>query len=514
MNKTIIIFIVATLLAVLIIGERVIMNSNNEFSTLKVAFPSSQKIEKYEPTQISLDYEYILLENIYSPLVEINRDGFIESGVAEKYEWVGDELKLTIRKSLSTLSGKRITPDDVLFSLKRLLILSGNTHGNFKDIVCPSFQLKSLNEPCEGIRADEDAVYLKAKGGKSFLLQMISSIDFAIIPKHSVDLDTLKIKDYSETSGVYAFDKQDADGKIYLKINKHHYYYSDKIAQEIVFVPTDINVKGDGLRMLKMGIVDHVTTIDQSRADETVEFANQNKDKFNSHFTQKIRTSYALFSERGLKEFSPEERRYIGEKIKISLSEAYKNNKGLEPRSEFFPPLSEGGLTEPQKKELEIIKNKQAKSINKTVRIGMLKKGDLHEWSTPILAALPTADCYREDNAPAFKKYKSVEDEPHVFIASTDTGFLEDISLTSYALNAGQMGLSKQDRVKWLADYMSNDDKNYRVDKLKKLHFNSLAEPVLVPLMSSPYTALVRKPWKIELSELYANNQLWRIKHD
>lgn len=127
---------------------------------------------------------------------------------------------------------------------------------------------------------------------------------------------------------------------------------------------------------------------------------------------------------------------------------------------------------------------------------------------------MPTADCYREDNAPAFKKYKTTEEEPHVFIASTDTGFLEDISLTSYALNAGQMGLTRSDREKWLADYMASDDKSYRVEKLKQLHFNALAEPVLVPLMASPYTALVRKPWKIELSELYANNQLWRIKHD
>lgn len=89
---------------------------------------------------------------------------------------------------------------------------------------------------------------------------------------------------------------------------------------------------------------------------------------------------------------------------------------------------------------------------------------------------------------------------------------MEDISLISYSLNAGLLGLQKSERTKWLSDYMATDDKALRIQKLKALHFKALAEPFIVPLMASPYAALVRKPWKMELSELYANNQLWRIK--
>jgi hypothetical protein len=125
---------------------------------------------------------------------------------------------------------------------------------------------------------------------------------------------------------------------------------------------------------------------------------------------------------------------------------------------------------------------------------------------------LPDADCYFEDNAPDLKKNLKEEDAPDAFVVSTDTGFMEDISLISYSLNAGLLGLAKTERDDWLADYMATDEKKDRLIKLKKLHFNALSELWIVPLMASPYSALVRKPWTIQLSDLYANNQLWLIK--
>lgn len=71
------------------------MNTKNHNRTLRVAFPSQLKATDYEPTNIGLDYEYIFLENVFSPVVEIMADGSIEPGVAEKFDWVQDELKLT-----------------------------------------------------------------------------------------------------------------------------------------------------------------------------------------------------------------------------------------------------------------------------------------------------------------------------------------------------------------------------------------------------------------------------------
>ena len=216
------------------------MNLIKSERTLRVAFPVKLKAAAYEPTNISLDHEYIFLENVFSPLVEISKDGSIEPGVAEKMEWIGDELKLTIRKNLKTASGKSITPDDVVFSLKRLLVLSGNTHGNFKDIVCSGVNLKSVDDACPGIRQDSESVYLNAKGRKSFLLPMLGAIDFAVIPKTSVDPKTLKIINFAETSGPYWLAQEDESDGAILKLNPHHYFAAKDIAEKIILVPTVI----------------------------------------------------------------------------------------------------------------------------------------------------------------------------------------------------------------------------------------------------------------------------------
>ena len=230
------------------------------------------------------------------------------------------------------------------------------------------------------------------------------------------------------------------------------------------------------------------------------------------HITTKIRSLVVVFTERGQSELSAGERRYIGEKLKSSFSKIYENVPAFEQRGEFFPSLGEGGLTSEQKENLVEVRRKDLKAPVKNFKLGLIKRGPLEDWSRPINQELPQANCYIETTAPDFKKYPSSDDVPHAFVASTDTGFMEDISLISYSLNAGLLGLSKPERTRWLSEYMAIDDKAPRIHKLKTLHLQALAEPSIVPLMASPYAAVVRKPWKMELSELYANNQLWRIK--
>jgi hypothetical protein len=496
---------------VLAVGGAIFMGNKQQNKTLKVAFPVRLKATAYEPTSISLDYEYIFLENVLSPLVEILADGSIEPGVAEKVDWVGDELKLSIRKSLKTYSGIPITADDVVFSLKRLLVLSGNTHGNFKDIVCPGVELKTVEDSCPGIRQEGGAVFLNAKGRKSFLLPMLGAIDFAIIPKASVDPKTLKITDFSETSGPYSVESDDGDGNILLRLNPHHYFAAANVAEKIALIPTNSKVKSDSINAFKNGLVDHLTTIDAAKADELIGFANSSSD-IESHVTMKIRSLVVVFTERGQKELSAGERRFIGEKLRTAFSKIYEGVSGFEQRSEFFPSLGEGGLTAEQQERLTQVRTQDIAAPKIKFKLGLIKRGPLEDWANPINKELAQAECYIENNAPDLKKDLKYIDVPHAFVASTDTGFMEDISLISYSLNAGLLGLSKPERTKWLSEYMATDDKALRIHKLKSLHFKALAEPSIVPLMASPYAAIVKKPWKMELSELYANNQLWRIK--
>jgi hypothetical protein len=146
-------------------------------------------------------------------------------------------------------------------------------------------------------------------------------------------------------------------------------------------------------------------------------------------------------------------------------------------------------------------------------KLGLIKAGSLEEWSEPLMKAVPAAEIYRETNLPDFQNYVSFDQMPHAFIISADTGFLEDINLISYSLSAGFFGRDKKSRNAWLASYMNAPEKSDRLEQLKNLHFEALSQSVLVPLVTSPFVALIKKPWRMELSELYANNQLWLIKH-
>lgn len=514
-KKKIIAMLFACAILFIIVGRYFLMNTKNISQTLRVAFPVAKKVTDYEPTNISLGHEYIFLENVFSPLVEVTKDGQIEAGVAEKIEWVGDDLKLTIRDNLKTRSGVLITANDVVFSLKRLLVLSGNTHGNFKDIVCPEVEIKSVEDDCHGIRQEGNSVYLNAKGRKSFLLPMLAAIDFAIIPKSSVDPITLKITNYSETSGVYSVVKDDGYGHIELEINPNHYFAAKDIPQKITLVPIDSSKPENSLNVLLKGDVDHLTTIDAAKAENIIKFTNEQfgKSDFEIHVTMKIRNRVLVFTERGYKELSLGERRYIGEKVKQVFTNSIDNGSGFEQRSEFFPHLSEGGLTDEQLKQFNQIKNQDLVAPKNKFKLGLIKRGTVEEWSGLINKVLPQADCYIETVPPDFKKNLKFDEIPHAFIASTDTGFMEDIGLISYSLNAGLLGQSKSDRAQWMADYMATDDKPSRIKKLKDLHYKALSEAWVVPVMASAYAAIIRKPWNLELSDLYANNQLWRIKH-
>lgn len=482
---------------------------------LRVAFPAWNSALSYEPTRIHLGHEYIFLENTFSPLVEIDpKDGQIIEGLAKSYHWNGDDLVLEIRENSKTVLGKPITVEDVEFSLKRLLVLSGNTHGNFKDLVCPNAPLKSIDEPCEGISRNGNKIVLRAGKRKSFLVPMLAAIDFAIIPKTSVDPKSLAIVNFEETSGPYYVSEDSKNGHILLKANPNHFRYSLDIPQIVRLVPENLTEKSAGLALFDKNEVDHLTTIDQSASEDLLAYALQHKDLLSIHTTHKIRNLSLVFTEKGLKAYSATERHQIGKLVRKAMDVALKGKATYEPTDEFFSPLAEGGLTPDQKKQITL-NAKKAEALdtkNTRCKIGIIKNSDVTFWGDEIKKYLPNVEIYQETNVPDFKKHASENDRPHAFIASTDTGFSEDINLISYTLAAGFFGLSKDDRQKWLADYMELESKTSRIEKLRQLHFSALNEGALVPISAAPFIAVIRKPWKLELSAFYANNQLWLIK--
>ena len=478
---------------------------------LKVAFPYDKPARFYEPTKIHLAPEYIFLENTFSPLVELSpNDGTVQKGVAEKWEWKGNELHLTIRKGLKTIDGTEITAKDAEFSIKRVLVKTGNTHGNFQDLVCGARTIKKIEDICEGIRVEGDTLVLKTSSRSPFILPMLTGIDFAIIPKSSVDPKTLDIKDYRNTTGPYYVSQDSESGKIILTLNPGHYHASKAVPEKIELIPTDPKNKEASLALFKSGNVDMITTIDSARPEQIFRLSREVSGT-SFHSTANIRTISVFFTERGMKELSHDERLLLGQQITGSLQKNFLSLPGYERTHQFFPAHGDGAIDLAQAQAIAE-SHPAITKLTKKVELSILRVGDIATFKKLIEEAAPTVQVVEGKNAPAFEKFKNISDMPHAFIGGPDTGFNEDISLISYSLNAGLLLLTPEGRVKWLAEYMALADKDERIQKLRKLHQDSLENITLYPMFSCPYTALAQNGWNIQLSKILANNPLWLVK--
>lgn len=483
-------------------------------TTLRVAFPSAaRKIVSYDPSKIHLAYEYILLENLYSSLVEIDpKNGQVTPAVAERFSWVDDELHFKIRDDLRTISGRPITAKDVVFSLKRIIFLAANTHGNFQDLICPGKKLKSINDPCPGIEQRENIVILKPGSKKTVLLPMLAAIDFAILPESAVEPETLMIRDYRETSGLYYVESQDENGRLTLKINPKHFHASGDIAQIVEMIPFDANAGESALQLFNTRLVDHILTTNTDKAEELISFA-ASRSGVQAHATMKIKNFVLIFTDQGRKKLSLEQRRWLGQQVRDAFLEVYADKPGYQGSREFFPALGEGGLSDLQRRKLDSILSAVKPIELPTIRISSMRIADIELWKPAITKRVPAVDLFLDKVIPDLHEYTNPLEMPDAFLASTDTGFMEDINLISYSLNAGLLGLKKSERASWIKDYMEKSSKEERIEALRGLHFNALRNADIVPLVIAPFVALARKPWRMELSELYANNQLWLIKN-
>ena len=481
---------------------------------MRVAFPYDQSPEKYDPANITLAPEYIFLENTFSPLIEIDVHGAVTAGIAASFEWVGDEAVLKIRNDLFTVDGIKVTAADAAASLKRIMILTGNTHGNVHDLLCRGAQLKSLTDFCPGIEVRGDELVLKPGRRWPFLFPMLAAIDFAVIPLGSIDTATLAIKDFRNTTGPYYVSHDAGNGKITLKANPRHYHYSTEIAQEIQLVPMDKSQPASSLKALAAGEVDVVTTIDAATPEDMLQFHKRNSDRFTLHATQDLRNILIGFTEKGRRLFSGEERRAIGQAVRHEFLKLAEGGLAYKPGIQFFPVFGEGGLSDQQLTTLKQAFSEAPEPLldGKGLRASIIRLALREEFRAIFSKVLPGIKLEDGQN-PYFEDYSGREAEmPVLYIGGPDTGFIEDIGLLSYSMNSGSFKIPQEERREWLAQYGEIERKEDRIARLNQLHFDALMDPIIVPLAVAPYVALATKEWDIGLSKLYANNQLWLFK--
>ena len=494
----------------------VLMDTNfSQETTLRVAFPYDAAVDTYEPTRIHFSVEYVFLEGIYSPLVELsNEQGAPVSSIAKEFYWQGRELHFVIRDDLQTIDGHEIGVDDVITSLKRLLILSKNTHGDFKNLICPDIQLQTMEQDCPRIKKQGRTLILDLVEQKDFIIPMLAAIDFAIIPRSSIDPKTLKIVNYRNTTGPYYVERDEGGGHIVLKANPTHFHYSPKMPQKLVLVPTKGMSKEKVVGLYKKGELDHITTIGGLFVSELKQM-----DPVSSNFYESIyiKTELAHITEKGKKRIPPRRRVAFAKSLQKAFHEHYREREGYRGIRQFFAASKGGQGLSGKTEDLlgETFEKVAMEQSGEGIFLAIFKsKGHgLEEYETLAKKYMPHLRVEKSKGVPAFAQLPD-EDMPDYRITSTDSGFLEDIGLLSYSINAGHFGLSPKAGRAWLKDYMDTTDKRERLRKLESMHTKSLIEGLMIPLIATPYVAVVKKPWKIHFSPLFANNQFWKIRRD
>ncbi len=480
---------------------------------LRVSFPSDQPAQVFDPANIQLAPEYIFLENIFSPLVEFNREGKVIAGLADRFEWRGSDLIFHIRKNFKTIDGHPITARDAALSLKRLLILSKSTQGNLRSLVCEDQNIQSLATECKGIQFNSEELILKPKKFRHFLLPLLTSMDFAVIPEGSIDPQTLKIIDYRNTTGPYYVEKNSPTGNIVLAANPSHYHFTHSIPKRVSLVP----IKSDeSIQRFGKGEIDHLTTVDFARSEQVISLSKSSSE-YRLHSTINIRTLMSVFTGKGLKTLDRKQRLSIGRAIKQSLWEYFSTKSGYEPTYQIFPVFSEGGLDKQQASKIrELYDNSpiQPEIFKLPLKIRLVRLGNTSDLVEKLTRVFPKAEI-TAGGVPTFGETADMsESVPHLFICGPDMGFLEDMGSISYGIAAGHFDLNSKTGKEWLEQYQNMDNKEERLKMLKELHFRTLEKVITVPIADFPYTALVRKPWRIHLPTLFANNPLWLINRD
>lgn len=487
-------------------------------TTLRVAFPYDKPAAFYDPLRIFLSPEYTFLENTFSPLVEYTPKGELVSAVAERFEWRGTEARFQIRRGLKTVDGHRIDAKDVETSLKRMMIVSGNTHGDLRDMLCPAAHLSELDDPCPGMEVQDGGLTLSMRFEKRkiFLFPMLAALDFAVIPRGSIDSKTLAIKDYRNTSGPYYVKKDNPQGRISLAANPHHFHYSEDMPQEIVLVPTMAKDAGESLRRLASGDIDAITTIDRTPHSAMMDYAAAHAD-VSLHSTLPLRTYVMVFTQKGRQRFSEHSRSSLWKGMRDAFKTMFLSRPGYAVSEQLFSVFGEGALSPAQLSAIRDRFSADGHAMGKSPEMlaWVIRMSDFDSEHPELKRLFPNTRFLHMDKVPGFVDFKKTRvAEPDFVISGPDMGFLEDIGLITHYLSADFFYVPKERGAGWMRDYMAVPEKKNRLSILRELHFNTIYHAVCMPLAISPYTALFKKPWVPDLSKVQASDALWRLRRN
>jgi hypothetical protein len=371
----------------------------------------------------------------------------------------------------------------------------------------------NLQESCSGLVADGNRLILKTRKKSPFLLPLLATLDYGVIPVESLDPITLKIVDMSNTTGPYRI-AQSTDPLPYLEPNPNHWHYKKDMPHRVQFHAFDYDPNSINSAENKFlnGIVDFIPTASELRLTDASELKSKYSGSLKIHETNPMYLAYAEFTRRG-QSLPIETRRHLLASIRRAISRTLTNDEnGRVPTLQILPTSSEGNLSLAQTNEIEENLSKYRQPIDaKGIKIAV------PEAVLPFYEKAFASDIRNITfiSNPEIVHFGDRNDEsvPHLTISSVDVTAIEDINFISYSVKNGILvPPGNQPPAEWLKSYFDTPEKSQRMAMLQKIQFNTIWEdPRIIPLSIRPFVSVIDSRWKTDFSKLFPNDPFWKI---
>lgn len=488
--------IIALLLSLVIGGIVLKTHLNPEKpTTLKLGYSFFGSIHEIDPSHIQSIYQSNIIENLFSRLIEYDNVGQIICGLCSSFKVNGNTIQFAFNSTSKTIDGYIVDAQSAKVSLERIIRSETNTHGSLK------FFLDATSESPVEVTDNQLLIKVAKPEWTQFVINLLASMDFSIIPKESLDSKKEKIINYKNTSGLYYVDFSDDKGHIRLRANLYHKNFNSKMPLQIQFVPILPGTAFSAFRNQEIDMIDPTYYAYKEDINQIL----SSLENARVHQTLNIGLTNLVFTSRAMTRSTIEERLAVASIIKNVFLNKAAAIYGAEITDQFFQSFGQGFLTSEQHQTL---RNRIETISHSSKYVFVLGLTEIYrKWiSQEDLPDYITLKFFKQ--SPGFLPES---EKPDVYIRSGDSSFDEDISALSYLFSMGTFSLNKNDGTKWIQNYMDVPSKKDRIELLRALHYEMLYTVKVFPIISRPYIAISNEKWDFDFPKIYAGTPLWKV---
>jgi hypothetical protein len=448
--------------------------------------------------------QYQLLINLNLTLLEYDQNTNLVTLLAEDFVIKDKQIIFQIKKGVKTVSGHEIKGYDAEVSLKRLIMSSGN-HSRLAELLSLG---KNLDFPAISSKEYNLILTARRKSYIPFILKLLTNADNVILPTTALssNLPNSEIINFKETSGPYFISSPITNlevSHIKLELNPAHLFFNKDMAKEVnyIFTPYEELINKEEELDPKFNYIHNVTTLN----DGQIKKLQRQDSNTKVYATAPIKNTMVFSTEQGRKKNSIDDLLYYSLKVRDVLLSSEKFLENIkQPQIQFFPKGGDGQLSN---EELQLIIQKydailKTKPMLSKIKLGVFEASYVDYKN--LFEKLENIEIVPLKTSPFEKNIEGVD----IFIDTVDSSFMETLDLLEFNKSLGIFNVSDNE----MKEYIDSEDKDKRIDLLRKIHLKSLLEARFVNIVAAPYFTVVSKKWVANPPTYFVGFPVWKIK--